>query len=168
MEAATQWNMSQSSQGQPAIDLPIISDISNEPKAVREIYQNAYDDYMEKGYEAVERGQDDPPTAYDEYNNAIANFQWALQCKPNDPIATARIQEFRGERDAIRVEYDRLMYEGWTAIQRGLNSTSPEAKRGEYNTALINFERALEKIASDPKNAAGEIVKVEGFLNQLQ
>ena len=167
MEAAERWNASQTSQNEDSIDLPIVDDISNEPEAVQQFYQNGYDDYMEKGYEAAERGQNNPSTAYDEYNNAIVNFQWALQCKPNDPIATAKIQEFQGYRDAIRVEYDRFMQQGWEAIQRGLNSTSPEGKRGEYNTALINFERALERIASDPNNAAGEIVKVKGFLNQL-
>lgn len=125
---------------------------------------------MNIGYKEGQAGVNNPSKAYDHYNNAIANFQKALSILPEDKSATEKLAEFRGYRNRVRQQYDQYMQEGWAAIVRGQSAGSSQQKKGEYNTALINFERAYKRISTGKRgrNASREIHKVTGFIESLQ
>ncbi|MGB3693926.1 MAG: DUF4157 domain-containing protein, partial [Spirulinaceae cyanobacterium] len=129
----------------------------------------AYNRYMAAGYREGQNGVNNPSKAYAHYNNAIANFQLALQTIPDDKKATAKLAEFRNYKNQVRQQYDNYMQEGWAAIERGQSARNTQQKIREYNTALINFQRAYNRISIGKRgeNALREINKVKSFINSL-
>ncbi|MGE5656308.1 MAG: hypothetical protein ACM37W_06795 [Actinomycetota bacterium] len=98
----------------------------------------AYDRYMRLGYAAAQRG---------DHRAAATYFRSALYERPNDRYATIA---YWNARDALnkqnpnnasqRVEtdYERYMRIGYDATEKG-----------DYQTALINFQRALNERPGD-------------------
>lgn len=93
----------------------------------------AYNEYMRLGYAAVQRG---------DHQTAAQYFRYALYYNPNDREATIA---YWNARDAMnereegnKPAYDRYMEIGYDATEQG-----------DYQTALINFERALEERPGD-------------------
>ena len=151
-----------------------ITNLHPSPKKYRRFapYINSYKKYMEVGNQEGESGFKlyTLSKAYAHFSNAIDNFKKALIVLPGDKNATEKLGEFTLYRDIIRQEYDRYMREGWAAIERGIPSeNSQEKKKGEYNSALINFRKAYNRISTGElgRRAVREINKVTDFINSL-
>lgn len=95
--------------------------------------ESAYDQNMRLGYAASQRG---------EHELAASYFKNALAQRPNDRYATiaywnavdALQKTTRGQNTQQKeMPYDRYMKIGYAATQKG-----------DYQTALINFRRALK------------------------
>ncbi|MGI0488753.1 hypothetical protein ACN4EK_25365 [Pantanalinema rosaneae CENA516] len=101
----------------------------------------AYDQYMRLGYAALKT---------ESYPTALTYFRNALSVRPYDRLATISYwntmdllqSQSQGESEPIsagtRSEYDRSMQIGYDATEQG-----------DYNTALINFRRALAERPGD-------------------
>ncbi|MEM6503319.1 MAG: tetratricopeptide repeat protein [Cyanobacteria bacterium P01_C01_bin.89] len=95
--------------------------------------ESSYDRSMRLGYAAMEAGNPEVASSY---------FRNALYSVPNDNEATVA---YWNARDAMKElaneggEFDRHMEIGYDATERG-----------DYQTALINFRRALEVRPMDP------------------
>ncbi|MEM8639092.1 MAG: DUF4157 domain-containing protein [Cyanobacteria bacterium P01_G01_bin.54] len=131
--------------------------------------ESPYERYMRIGYEEARKGINNPPYAFGHYNNAIINFQRALEEKPGDPQAQQKKEEFERYKQQVRNEYDGYMNEGWAAVRRGSEQNGREQKIAEYNSALINFRRAHGRIVNGDLGARSlaEIEKVEGYIASL-
>ncbi len=111
-----------------------------------------YDRYMRLGYAAEQRG---------DYQAAIRHFRSALYERPQDRQATnaywnAKDAYQNKESNSTEVEsdYDRYMRIGYDATERG-----------NYQTALINFRRALEVRPGDTY-ATQAIRNVTTYINR--
>ena len=99
--------------------------------------ESPYDRYMRLGYAAEQR---------EDYRAAIKHFRSALYERPNDRQATIAFWNakdvLRGGTDSSTTEaesnYDRYMRIGYDAVERK-----------NYQTALINFQRALQERPED-------------------
>lgn len=86
-----------------------------------------YRQYMNIGYSAYDRG---------DYQTAMINFNRALIKRPDDEFA---LEALRNTENTIeRLRYQRFMRVGYSAYDNG-----------DYQTALINFRRALEVFPED-------------------
>lgn len=112
-----------------------------------------YDRYMRLGYAATQR---------EDHQAAAMYFRSALYERPKDRQATIA---YWNARDAIKegktgsssqteTEYDRYMRIGYDATERG-----------DYQTALINFRRALDERPGD-EYATQAVRNVQTFINR--
>lgn len=99
----------------------------------------AYDRYMRLGYAASQRK---------DYPAALSYFTLALQQRPNDRYATLaywnvtdymKPDEAKVRRNSKASNYERFMQVGYAATEKK-----------DYQTALINFQRALKQRPGDP------------------
>ncbi|NES71807.1 MAG: tetratricopeptide repeat protein [Okeania sp. SIO2D1] len=114
---------------------------------------SAYDYYMRLGYAAHQR---------EAYQDATEYFEFALTERPNDRAA---IIAYWNAKDALsdpetstadESSYDRYMRIGYDATEQG-----------DYQTALINFRRALAERPGD-SYATQAIRNVKTYINQGQ
>ncbi|MDY7014282.1 MAG: hypothetical protein SVX43_11920 [Cyanobacteriota bacterium] len=116
--------------------------------------ESPYDRYMRLGYAAVQR---------EDYRIAMGYFRSALYERPDDRQANIafwnakdRLRDGGNEASATSSEsdYDRFMRIGYDATERG-----------NFQTALINFRRALEQRPGD-EYAARAIRNVETYIER--
>lgn len=111
---------------------------------------SSYDSAMKAGYIAVQNR---------DYPAALENFRKALALRPQDPYALKAIENVEGylERqklEAVDSTYDRAMRIGYAAAQQR-----------DYQTALINFRRALKERPGN-RYALQAIQNVESFISR--
>lgn len=111
---------------------------------------SSYDSAMQAGYTAVQNR---------DYPAALENFRQALALRPQDPYALKAIQNVEGYLERQRAQavdsaYDRAMRIGYAAAQQR-----------DYQTALINFRRALKERPRD-RYALQAIQNVESFISR--
>lgn len=111
---------------------------------------SSYDSAMKAGYTAVQNR---------DYPAALQNFRRALGLRPQDPYALRAIQNVeayleRQKLQAVDSTYDRAMRIGYAAAQRR-----------DYQTALINFRRALQERPND-RYALQAIQNMENFISR--
>ena len=114
--------------------------------------ESAYDFYMRLGFAAVQRG---------DHQTAAAYFRSALYEVPNDREATIAYWNARNamkEAAAGNGTQTETNYEGYMRI--GYDAT----EQGDYQTALINFQRALDERPED-YYATQAIRNVKTFIN---
>ena len=102
-----------------------------------------YRQYMNIGYSAYDRG---------DYQTALINFQRALIKRSDDEYALDAIRNT--EETIERRRYQKLMRIGYTAYDNG-----------DYQTALINFQRALT-VFPDDYHAIEAIKETERVIKQ--
>ncbi|MDY6784596.1 MAG: hypothetical protein SW833_18975 [Cyanobacteriota bacterium] len=114
--------------------------------------ESPYDRYMRLGYAAVQR---------EEYRTAVGYFRSALYERPDDRQANVAFWNAKGnvggdEASSASAEsdYDRFMRIGYDATERG-----------NFQTALINFRRALEQRPND-EYATQAIRNVQTYINR--
>lgn len=112
--------------------------------------QSNYDSAMRAGYAAVQNR---------DYKAALENFRKALELRPQDPYDLKAIQNVKGyierqKAQAVDSDYDRFMRIGYVAAQKR-----------DYQTALINFRRALQVRPEDAYALQG-IQNVSSYISR--
>ncbi|MBD1943348.1 hypothetical protein H6F50_13470 [Coleofasciculus sp. FACHB-712] len=116
----------------------------------------AYDQYMRLGYAATQRK---------DYPAALSYFRSALAERPTDRYATLaywNITDYLKGQDPppasapAATNYDKYMRVGYEA-----------SKKGDYHTALINFQRALKQRPGD-YYASQALRNVQTYVNRGQ
>lgn len=124
--------------------------LSHQP--VQSSTQSDYDSAMKAGYTAVQNRN---------YKIALENFRKALELRPQDTFALKAIQNVKGyierqQAQAVDSNYDRFMRIGYAAAQKR-----------DYQTALINFRRALQARPEDTYALQG-IQNVSSYISRAR
>lgn len=132
----------------PASSDPVVQNPPASP-ATSEV-TSEYDAAMQAGYAAVENR---------DYQRALPYFQKALELRPGDTYAQKAIENVEGylqrqKAQSADSDYDRAMRIGYHAAQNR-----------DYQTALINFRRALKERPND-RYALQAIQNVESFISR--
>ncbi|MGF1477890.1 MAG: hypothetical protein ACFB4I_00125 [Cyanophyceae cyanobacterium] len=112
--------------------------------------ESAYNEYMRLGYAAAKR---------EDYQSAARYFRSALFYRPQDRDATiaywnAKDALRQNPGESARSDYDRYMEIGYDAVEQE-----------DYQTALINFRRALEE-RPDDYYATQAVRNVNTYINR--
>ncbi|MEC4987870.1 MAG: hypothetical protein SAJ37_03900 [Oscillatoria sp. PMC 1068.18] len=136
---------------------PASNSVTNNEPGTTNYNEPPYDYYMRLGYAASQRG---------DHAEALRYFAGALAERPNDRNATIAYwnaydiinnqtqQQAPTNNSAAETDYDRYMRIGYAAT-----------KQEDYQTALINFRRALAQRPQDPY-AIQAIRNVSTYINQ--
>ncbi|MEC5029349.1 MAG: hypothetical protein SAL07_05500 [Oscillatoria sp. PMC 1051.18] len=140
-------------------ETPASNSVTSDEPAGTNYNEPPYNRYMRLGYAASQRG---------DYPDALRYFASALAERPRDRNATLAYwnvydiinnqtqQQAATNNSEIESDYDRYMRIGYDATQQE-----------DYQTALINFRRALEERPQDPY-ALQAIRNVSTYINRGQ
>ncbi len=125
--------------------------MNNSPVIIASRNESAYDQYMRLGYAAMQRK---------DYRTAAQYFRYALYETPKDKKATIAYwnarNEIKQDKSSSTTAYDRYMEMGYNATEAG-----------NYQNALINFQRALRERPRD-YYATQAIINVRTYINRGQ